>query len=704
MDTALISPDNCVKQSQSISVNHRRLMTKKRWESMSKYKDNFLNNTLIDPCKYPEIDQEVAASWLRSKRAGVKSFAPCLDQKLTVQEFEKIREKNQQLIQVSGSLFKSFRQLADAPGYALYLFGNDCVFLLLEGEILSTPFAEYDSLVGRICDESTLGTCAHVLSMKLKQPVQLQGPEQYCVALQNLVASAAPIFDENGDITATTVLCQTMVNPPWDKNFQEMCSHTLCLIAALAAAIEAQLKLSRSNHHLQVTNDRLIVANQELEMAYETLEATFACVDDIIVVIDKSGNIIRTNRSALHTFGFRPEEVGRRNLTDYLDKHSCLIDTILKGQTDSIEETFFVGKMEHSYVINVHRVCNSLTGELEAAVLRLSPSEKVNAMVTKRTGATGRFTFADVIGQSLVMQQTIKQAKRFADSPENVLLIGESGTGKELFAQSIHNQYRPYGPFIAINCAAMPRELIESELFGYEGGSFTGADRTGRPGKIELANQGTLFLDEIGDMPFELQSVLLRVLEDKQVMRVGGRRYKNVDFRLIAATNKDLWNMVEEGLFREDLFYRLSVLSIPIPPLRDRKGDVELLAETFIQRYCLKLGLKLSILDSDAKEIILRYTWPGNVRQLQNAMIYAVNNAPDDLIQAKDLPNMVNNLITVSRKASNADKVFPLQDTERNLIESALKQTKNNVYEAAILLNISKSTLYRKVKKYHFDV
>lgn len=696
--------DSSLSSFQSIPFNHRKAMTKKRWETIVSYKENFLNNLTVDPRQCSQIDPEVAASWLRSKQAGVNAFAPCLDQKLSEQEFESIREKNRQLIDVSLSLFKVFRQLANAPGYALYLFEKNGVFLLLEGDILKIPFAEYGSLVGRICDESTLGTCAHVLSMKLKRPVQLQGPEQYCIALQNLVASAAPIFDENGEIAATTVLCQTMVTPPWDKNFQNMCSHILCLITAIAAAIEAQLKLSRSNNHLQNTNQNLTTAHQELQIAYETLEATFACVDDIIAVIDKTGKIIRTNREGLRTFGFKPEDVGKRRITDYLDKHTCLMETVLKKQPANIEETIFVGKFEQSYVINIHPISNKSTEELDTAVLRFSPSEKVNAAAAKRTGATARFTFEDVIGQSPVIQQTIKQTQRFANSPENVLLVGESGTGKELFAQAIHNNYRPSGPFMAINCAAMPRELIESELFGYEGGSFTGAERTGRPGKIELASGGTLFLDEIGDMPFELQSVLLRVLEDKQVMRVGGRRYKSVDFRIIAATNKDLWQMVQEGLFREDLFFRLSVLSISIPPLRDREGDIELLADEFVKRYVLKLGRQSLMLDSGAKEALMKYNWPGNVRQLQNVVIYAVNNAQEDLIQSQDLPKLVNKINPVNQEMAIAEEVLSLEDTEKNAIESALKKTDNNVYEAALLLNIGKSTLYRKIKKYQFDV
>lgn len=194
------------------------------------------------------------------------------------------------------------------------------------------------------------------------------------------------------------------------------------------------------------------------------------------------------------------------------------------------------------------------------------------------------------------------------------MLIGESGTGKELFAQAIHNNYCPEGPFIAINCASMPRTLIESELFGYEGGTFTGAEKKGRPGKFELASGGTLFLDEIGDMPIEIQPLLLRVLEERKVMRLGGNKYIPVNVRIIAATNKDLCQMISANHFREDLYYRLAVFRIDIPPLRSRKQDTLVLARYFIEETCRRINVKAPELSEDARETIRNYSWPGNAR------------------------------------------------------------------------------------------
>jgi transcriptional regulator with PAS, ATPase and Fis domain len=300
-------------------------------------------------------------------------------------------------------------------------------------------------------------------------------------------------------------------------------------------------------------------------------------------------------------------------------------------------------------------------------------------------------------------------AQRFAGSPENILLIGESGTGKELFAQAIHNIHRPQGPFVAVNCAAMPRELVESELFGYEGGSFTGAERSGRPGKIELAHGGTLFLDEIGDMPLELQAVLLRTLEDKQVMRVGGRRYKKVDFRLIAATNKNLHKMARENQFREDLYFRLSILTINIPPLRERSNDIEIFSKIFIENYCQKQGWKIPQISPTAQKIINEYEWPGNVRQLQNAMIYAVNTAQDDFIKPENLPNYIIldtcriKVDEITNSNGKMGEMLCLENLEKAAIETALLHANNCIPVAAEILGISRSTLYRKLKDYNID-
>ncbi len=328
----------------------------------------------------------------------------------------------------------------------------------------------------------------------------------------------------------------------------------------------------------------------------------------------------------------------------------------------------------------------------------------INTKEEKKSGFETDFNFSGIVGDSKQIEHAKKLAKRFAASSENVLLIGESGTGKELFAQAIHNESRPSGPFMVLNCAAIPRSLIESELFGYDGGAFTGAKKGGSPGKIELAQGGTLFLDEIGDMPLDTQAVLLRVLENKQVMRVGGDKYQKVDFRVVAATNKKLEFMVKEGSFRLDLYYRLSVLSVNITSLRQRGRDILSLAEFFLRKHCN--GRKTPKISNDAQTKLLEYHWPGNARQLENAMIYALHVFDKDMIFPEHLPEEVTgNCIDLQEstkptlpKMEKLNEVVSSKVAEEIAIKNAMDRAGNNIAKAAELLEISKSTLYRKLK------
>lgn len=331
-------------------------------------------------------------------------------------------------------------------------------------------------------------------------------------------------------------------------------------------------------------------------------------------------------------------------------------------------------------------------------VLRIPKSCKI-AKLNNRMGfeKKGDF-FDDIIGNSKSIQQAISIAKKIAKTQFRVLLSGESGTGKELFARAIHQSYRPDGPFIAVNCASIPKSLIESDLFGYEGGAFTGAEKNGRPGKFELAHGGTIFLDEIGDMPIDLQPVLLRVLEEKKIMRVGSVKNIPVDVRVIAATHQDIYQLMKENKFRKDLYFRLSVFKIEIPPLRNRYRDTLLLACHYIKKISDKDGIKILKLSEEASEIILRYSWPGNVRQLENSMIYATYMAKGGVIKARDLPNEI---LCESNTIINGGT---LSERERQIIEETLINTEFKVLEAAKTLGISPSTLYRKLNEYELKI
>ncbi len=310
------------------------------------------------------------------------------------------------------------------------------------------------------------------------------------------------------------------------------------------------------------------------------------------------------------------------------------------------------------------------------------------------------YQFSDILGSSKEIDKAKKTAAKIAPRYGNVLLIGESGTGKELFAHSIHQEYRPKGPFIAINCASIPEGLIESELFGYEGGSFTGANKSGNPGKLEIADGGTLFLDEIGDMPLKLQPCLLRVLEDKRIMRIGGNKYISADFRVISATNKDLYGLIKQNKFREDLYYRLTAFEIIIPTLKNRGMDIIELAQYFLEKHSLKMGKAIPVLSDEVKQRLLQYDWPGNVRQLQNAIFHALSMSESDRITSAHLPRF----IIEHNEAKNLRRKLPtLNELEKEAIMGAMVYANNNIINAAEMLGISKATLYRRLKEYNIS-
>ena len=309
-----------------------------------------------------------------------------------------------------------------------------------------------------------------------------------------------------------------------------------------------------------------------------------------------------------------------------------------------------------------------------------------------------RYRFENIITKSSKMQRMIELIKVVAKSNATVLITGESGTGKELVARAIHSQsHRQSKPFVAVSCAALPESLLESELFGHEKGSFTGAYAR-KKGKFEFANGGTLFLDEIGEMSANIQVHLLRVLEEKEFSRVGGNEPIKVDVRVVSATNKDLRKAIEKGEFREDLYYRLNVVPIELPPLRERKEDIPLLAQHFLNKFALENKKEITEFSPEATEFLLGYDWPGNVRELENAIERAAILAKDSLITIADLPQENMSLARSTMPEKN------LREVEKEHILDVLGETGGNYSEAARLLGITRMTLYKKAREYSFGV
>ena len=393
------------------------------------------------------------------------------------------------------------------------------------------------------------------------------------------------------------------------------------------------------------------------------------------------------------------------NISDVLSTNSQkdIINAINKGREYQEEEINFTTKMgrNKTCIVNVTPIKLFSSTDLGGGVITFKENKAVLSMINKIVGANARFTFNDILGKSENITHSIKLATIAAKTDATILLQGESGTGKEMFAQAIHNASRRKDrPFVFLNCGAIPRDLVSSELFGYVEGAFTGAKRGGHPGKFELADGGTIFLDEIGDMPLDAQISLLRVLEDRKVVRVGGNDVIPINVRVIAATNKDLKKEVELGKFRSDLFYRINVMPIYTPPLRERKEDIKIFIEYFYEKFSESNEKHIKKVSESFYEGMINYNWPGNVRELQNVMQLVLNVAENNsVLTGKNLPSYVKEKENMG-EISSTKQLLTLEQMEKNAIIQTLNDVNDNMAAAARILGIGRNTLYRKMEKY----
>ena len=318
---------------------------------------------------------------------------------------------------------------------------------------------------------------------------------------------------------------------------------------------------------------------------------------------------------------------------------------------------------------------------------------------------SAKYSFSNIIGESKSLMEVKNICQRAAMSDSNVLIIGESGTGKELFAHAIHNASdRASGPFVKINCAAIPSELLESELFGYEGGAFTGAKKEGKVGKFELANGGSIFLDEIGDMPLQMQVKLLRVLQEREIERIGSTKTRPINVRIISATNKNLEEEVKSGNFREDLYYRLNVMSVNIEPLRKRKDDIRPLAKALVKKLSSQMGVHVDSISEKAMAALEAYDWPGNIRELENVIERSINLLDSDrIIKVSTLPVHITQSHKTHVYIAGSTLKEQLYDVEKSIILECLNENQGNKQKTANDLDMSRTSLYQKLKSYGID-
>jgi PAS domain S-box-containing protein len=449
------------------------------------------------------------------------------------------------------------------------------------------------------------------------------------------------------------------------------------------------------------------------------LKAIINSTQDAISVVDEHGKGILVNPAYTRLTGLTEKDViGKPATVDIAEGESMHMQVLRTGKP-VWGVAMKVGPNKKEVVVNVAPIM--VDGKLKGSVgviHDISEIKRLNDELDKAKKLIrhleAKYTFDDIIGESEIMQTIIEHAKKIADTPATVLLRGESGTGKELFAHAIHNQSkRRHNQFIRVNCAALSDPLLESELFGYIEGAFTGAKKGGKKGLFEQANGGTIFLDEIGEIKHNLQTKLLRVLQEKEIVRVGDTRTIEVDVRIIAATNVDLEEAVKSGKFREDLYYRLNVLPLYIPPLRKRKEDIPLLVEHLIRKYNQEYGRSVEKISEEALKILVEYNWPGNVRELENIISRAMINMKyvENVIQEKHLPILENNKYFLNdefgEKSVLTDDNYVyktlkeiIEDKEKEIIKHILKKTGGNKTEAAKKLGIAIRSLYYKLEKY----
>ncbi|AFM23469.1 sigma-54-dependent Fis family transcriptional regulator [Desulfomonile tiedjei] len=623
----------------------------------------------------PPVRRAILESWERCKNAGVEfDEGKCRDF-ISDRDLE---ERKGLLREISEPIMETLHQCVRGSGFVIVLVDTDGYILASLGDLVSIRQAEKLNFgPGANWSEHSVGTNAIGTALTIGCPIEVTGAEHYCETHHLWTCAAAPIRDPQGGVVG----CLDMSGPREKAHF-----HSLGITVAAVRAIEERLQLEQSHKYYVSVSKHLATI--------------FNSVSEGLITIDNKGLITGINAPAARLLMLHPRDLVGRSIDDVLRMDRKLND-FLHGSREYSEEELLL-KSQRTYVRCVGSANSIISedGSKLGAVFTFTKVRQASSQPGARHESDSRFMFKDIIGESLTMRDTLEKAKKVAKSPSTVLILGESGTGKELFAQAIHNASdRRDGPFVSVNCGAIPAELIQSELFGYVEGAFTGAKKGGRLGKLELANGGSIFLDEIGDMPLEMQVNLLRVLEGKAIVRVGDNKMIPVNVRIIAATNRSLYDEVSKGRFREDLFYRLNVVAITIPPLRDRKGDVRLLTNHYIETISRKVGKNVESMEPAIYGVLEAYHWPGNVRELANAIEYAVNLLQGEELKLSHLPPHLKRKEPVRTMAEDTE-IMPLALVEKKAIEDALIHFGGNITKVSNALGIGRNTLYDKMKKY----
>lgn len=613
----------------------------------------------------------------RSSKYGINPEQRYSQRILSGEEKIAILQENHDLIEVAGPFMDLLYDFLKESGFILLLTSKDgCILRITGDETTLRAAKDLNMVVGAFLDEKNVGTNAMGTAISEDMPIQVSATEHFMIAYQKWTCSAAPVHDENGYIIGTINLT---------GNSELAHPHTLSLVVAAVIAIENQLQNQLNEQRLK---ESVRFVNQVMD------SMLFA-----VISMNERGIIRSANRMAYKLLKFPNDQLTGKHISEVLPEWTKLFDEVKKDRVILDEErNMITSRGKEPFSINVYPITLN-DGYIDGMVVGFREMKRVYRIVNKYTGMNARYTFEDLIGESDEIKRVAEYARTVANSPSTILITGESGTGKEVVAQAIHNSSsRMDNGFVALNCGAISPGLIESELFGYEEGSFTGAGKGGRPGKFELAHGGTLFLDEIGEMPLDMQVKLLRALQESAITRVGGNKLIPVDVRIIAATNMILKDEIAAGNFRSDLFYRLSVIPIHIPALRERREDIPILMQYFLNLKAIKLDKMVPEISKPLYTEIIQHDWPGNIRELENFIEKYVNLDGDlsfergsDSGKPKPIAEAVD---------SSDTRVQSLAEVEEDAIRMALDACEYNITHTAKALGISRNALYEKIKRH----
>jgi transcriptional regulator of acetoin/glycerol metabolism len=619
------------------------------------------------------VPENVRGSWRRCRKMGFDPVKEPATFEIDEKDLDKRIDANLDLHHLLGRHYKEIEGqfdfapfvilFTDANGYVLSIRGDDNISRMLEKSGLKA---------GSSINESDVGTTAPGISLVEQRPTTVLAEEHYFQGFHWASCFSIPIWDHKKNILGCLDFTSTL-------HFGKKLEHLIPYFYNIAHSLQFEVFLKRKLELL------------ELHDSY--FRSTFEYADKVLILVNRGGQIIDLNTSAQRCLGPTVNGFLRRNVGELLDFSQTLSFSSPQKGTQIVR--LHGANRANSTPFSMETIpILSKSGDEIAYLLRLE-REKVTVTLPGRASNTARFSFENIIGHTPRILDAIDRAKRVAKTSSNVLLEGETGTGKELFAHAIHSESNyADGPFVALNCCAIPQELVESELFGYEKGAYTGAKREGNMGKFELANRGTIFLDEIHAMNESAQMKLLRVLEDRQITRIGGTYSIPLDLRVIAASSKNLEEEVAIGNFIEPLFFRLNVIRLCMPSLRTMREDIPNLVAYFIKELNRKFNRTIQGVAPEVLEAFSQYAWPGNIRELRNCMECAFNFTEDAVITLRDLKGKL--LTGAEEKISKGESIEGI--TEKLMAES-LDRFKN-VRDAAEFLGLSMSTFYRKMKKF----